>query len=134
MYICGSILTRIVTITGVELPAMAGRKDWGTYTINGLAVKGLAVSAEMLSLDVADGVTLQVREVSIEFDAFNWEYNKTTFPQIADSGKAATTVIDLQITLWFELSTTPKGERILLIASMYITLNLMRVALQAGLW
>ena len=94
------------TVTGVELPRIEGERDWGRYAISGLAVKGLAVGVDGLSLDVAEGVTIQVRDISIEFDTFDWEYKKSSFPSTSDAGRAATTVIDLCITVSFRIGAS----------------------------
>ena len=94
------------TVTGVELPRIEGERDWGRYAISGLAVKGLAVGVDGLSLDVAEGVTIQVRDISIEFDIFDWEYKKSSFPSTSDAGRAATTVIDLCITVSFRIGAS----------------------------
>ena len=59
-----------------------------------------------LSLDVAEGVTIQVRDISIEFDTFDWEYKKSSFPSTSDAGRAATTVIDLCITVSFRIGAS----------------------------
>ena len=59
-----------------------------------------------LSLDVAEGVTIQVRDISIEFDIFDWEYKKSSFPSTSDAGRAATTVIDLCITVSFRIGAS----------------------------
>jgi hypothetical protein len=45
------------TITSVELPTVHGSRDWGTYSAHGLAVRSLAVSPEMLYVDVTDSVS-----------------------------------------------------------------------------
>ena len=104
------------TVTGVELPRIEGERDWGRYAISGLAVKGLAVGVDGLSLDVAEGVTIQVRDISIEFDIFDWEYKKSSFPSTSDAGRAATTVIDLCITVSFRIGASRSSVHVHLAA------------------
>ena len=65
-----------------------------------------------LSLDVAEGVTIQVRDISIEFDIFDWEYKKSSFPSTSDAGRAATTVIDLCITVSFRIGASRSTLRL----------------------
>jgi hypothetical protein len=97
------------TITEVELPTITGTKDWGTYSVKGLAVKGLAVEPDKLTHHVDEGVSLRLTDVFIEFDRFDWAYIKKTFPTLSDQGKAATTVVDLRISISFELATNANG-------------------------
>jgi hypothetical protein len=46
-----------------------------------------------------------MRDVSIEFDQFIWDYNKTSFPSLKDTGSAKASVVDLDVTVKFDLAT-----------------------------
>ena len=65
----------------------------------------MAVEPTALGLDIADGVTVTVAGVSIEFDPFVWEYAKTSWPRMSDQGTAAATVLDMEVVVCFSLGT-----------------------------
>ena len=88
-------------VCSVEIPPIVGDKDWGKYKIAGLAIKRFsidpdcveAIVTETVHIDVRgiEGVSLSlslslslidVRGIEVEFDAFSFELNKTTFPAV----------------------------------------------------
>jgi hypothetical protein len=92
-------------VTNIELPPIEGPKNWGKYTMAGLAVRALAVSPSALTLNVANAVTVNVAGVSVEFDPFTWGYTKTTWPSLSDTGTACATIIELEVSVTFTLGT-----------------------------
>eukprot|EP01043_Picozoa_sp_COSAG02_P030564 COSAG02_NODE_1957_length_10261_cov_51.399134_3_plen_958_part_00 len=91
-------------VCSVEIPAIVGDKEWGTYKIAGLAVKRFSIDPDCVQAIVTERVRIDVRGIDIEFDAFTFELDKTTFPAVQDEGKADATAT-ISACVQFGIST-----------------------------
>lgn len=91
-------------VCSVEIPAIVGDKEWGTYKIAGLAIKRFSIDPECVQAIVTECVRIDVRGIAIEFDAFSFELDKTTFPAVKDKGKAEATAT-ISACVQFGIST-----------------------------
>ena len=97
-------------LTGLAIPRIYGEKEWGSYVIEGLALKRLAFLPDMISVDVDEGITLVVQNISAEFQNFSWRYNKDkSFPRTSDAGHAGASAVDLSASLGFQLRLDERG-------------------------
>ena len=96
-------------VCSVEIPAITGEKDWGTYKIAGLAIKRFAIDPDCVAATVTETVRIDVTGVEIEFDAFDFGLDKTTFPAVQDEGKADATAT-ISACVQFGISTNEAKE------------------------
>lgn len=92
------------TVCSVEVPTVTGEKDWGTYSISGLAIKRFSIDRESVEATVTEAIRIEVHGIEIEFDAFNFELEKTSFPAVEDEGKAEATA-EISACVQFGIST-----------------------------
>ena len=78
-------------VCSIEIPPITGEKDWGNYRIAGLGVKRFTVDTEGVTAEVTELVRIAVKGIQVEFDAFDFSLEKTSFPKVKDEGKADTT-------------------------------------------
>ena len=72
-------------ICGVKLPDITGDRDWGSYEITGLAVKELG-QAPKLSVDIQTGVRVEVGDISITFEHFQFKIDRHSHPKMKATG------------------------------------------------
>jgi len=121
-------------VTSAKIPTIKGSKEWGTYQIHGIKIKKIHITEDTLDVAItkvvtivrsatpltercptaretaSDGVCLQtVSHVSADFDEFGFNYAKTTFPKMDDSGTATAQLVDLSATISFEIVVDDSG-------------------------
>eukprot|EP01052_Picozoa_sp_SAG31_P008081 SAG31_NODE_399_length_16247_cov_19.137540_9_plen_575_part_00 len=75
-------------IKGVHLPGIADKKDWGSYRIWNMAVKRF-VREPRMQVEVTDCVRIEIRDIELEFEHFDFELDRRVFPKVKDKGKGA---------------------------------------------
>eukprot|EP01051_Picozoa_sp_SAG22_P018075 SAG22_NODE_2944_length_2086_cov_0.956740_2_plen_338_part_01 len=75
-------------ICGVQLPTISGERDWGRYSISGLAVKGFGREPS-LEFNVATRVRIEVTGLHLLFDNFNFEVDRSKTPKVHATGTLA---------------------------------------------
>ena len=75
-------------VKGVELPTIAGQKDWGTYSISNMAVKKFARDPR-IEIDIKDSVRIEIRDIELEFEHFDFFLDRRVFPKVKDTGKGS---------------------------------------------
>ena len=64
------------SIAGAEIPPISGDKSWGSYTIDGVQIRRLAVPAEQVNVNVAEQVTVTVSDLALDLKDFQWTVRK----------------------------------------------------------
>eukprot|EP01043_Picozoa_sp_COSAG02_P029837 COSAG02_NODE_1875_length_10575_cov_19.141848_4_plen_1839_part_00 len=73
-------------ICGLSLPTIQGERDWGTFEVSGLAVQALGKTPQ-INVDVQNtGVRVEVVDISIEFQPFQFKIDRHTMPKVKASG------------------------------------------------
>eukprot|EP01048_Picozoa_sp_COSAG05_P030847 COSAG05_NODE_10940_length_538_cov_1.047836_1_plen_134_part_01 len=90
-------------VTSAKIPNIKGSKDWGTYEIRGIKIDKLHITEESLDVLITRVVTVRVTKVSADFKGFDFSYDKTTFPKMADTGAASAQLADLESVIEFEI-------------------------------
>ena len=73
------------TVMEMAIPNINGDKDWGRYSIHGLAMKAVSLPPQGLQLDAGTGVRIAAKGVTAELNDFVWHYAKTKgFPKLKD--------------------------------------------------
>ena len=65
-------------VCSTQIPPIAGRREWGSYKITGLAIKRFAIDREGVVPVVGEGVTVSISGINIEFDSFNFQLEKVS--------------------------------------------------------
>ena len=69
-------------VCGVQLPRIDGEKEWGTYAMMRLGIKRFTIEPEAIDVVVATGVSIAVQDIDCEFEAFDFEVDKRSFPKV----------------------------------------------------
>jgi Ca2+-binding EF-hand superfamily protein len=98
------------TVMAMAIPDIAGDKDWGRYSLEGLAIAEVSLPPEGLDLIISTGVALSMRGVSARLHEFVWHYAKTKgFPKLKDEGAASASIVDMDIDVSFDLVANADG-------------------------
>ena len=73
------------TICGLTLPTILGERDWGTFEVSGLSVQALGKTPQ-LNVNIQTGVRVEVVDISIDFQPFQFEIDRHATPKVRASG------------------------------------------------
>jgi hypothetical protein len=92
-------------VTGLDLPDILGKKDWGEYNITHLEMRALEVSVDNVTVEVGEQVSIVIEDIGTSFEEFHWGFEKNSFPKVKDKGDATAQVVNLCVTLSFDIMT-----------------------------
>ena len=95
-------------ICGVKLPSISGDRDWGSYEITGLAVTKLS-KRPRLSVDVQQGVRVELHDIALEFDNFQFVIDRHSTPKVNATGTGAISC-ECSAFIAFEIATDERGR------------------------
>lgn len=78
-------------VQAVDIPPLAGEKDWGTYAIKGLRIADIEINPDKLAIDVSDCMYVSLSGIAVTFSKFDFDFEKITFPKVTDVGVASAT-------------------------------------------
>lgn len=78
-------------VQAVEIPPLAGEKEWGTYAIKGLEIADIDINPDKLAIDVSDCMYVSLSGIAVTFSKFDFDFEKVTFPKVNDVGVASAT-------------------------------------------
>ena len=92
------------TVMGMGIPNISGDKDWGRYSLHGLAIASVSLPPSGLDLEIGTGVRVVMTGVTAELSEFVWHYAKTKgFPKLKDDGGAKANIVGMDIDVSFDL-------------------------------
>ena len=121
------------TVMEMTIPNINGDKDWGRYSIHGLAMKAVSLPPQGLQLDAGTGVRIAAKGVTAELNDFVWHYAKTKgFPKLKDEGEASAGLRGLDIDVSFELAADGSGGLSMTKLEGHVHLAELEVAVGSG--
>ena len=121
------------TVMEMTIPNINGDKDWGRYSIHGLAMKAVSLPPQGLHLDAGTGVRIAAKGVTAELNDFVWHYAKTKgFPKLKDEGEASAGLRGLDIDVSFELAADGSGGLSMTKLEGHVHLAELEVAVGSG--
>ena len=64
------------SVAGAEIPTIHGDKSWGSYNIDGLQIRRLAVPPQQLKMIVKEQVTVTISDLTLDLNDFHWTFRK----------------------------------------------------------
>lgn len=110
-------------VQAVNIPEIAGKKDWGTYAIKGLEIADIQIDPDELAIDVADSMYVSLSAIAVTFSKFDFDFDKNTFPKVTDVGVANATAtfdafVKFDVVVDGEMITVDKVEAEVTIAAL----------------
>eukprot|EP01050_Picozoa_sp_SAG11_P017036 SAG11_NODE_2401_length_3402_cov_17.587648_1_plen_130_part_00 len=96
-------------VTAIDIPPIAGSKDWGDFEITGVNVRELTIQPENIIVEIGETIMLKLENIGSVFDSFAWRFNKHTFPKMKDDGNASAQMKDLAAQVSFALGALRPG-------------------------
>jgi|EP01046_Picozoa_sp_COSAG06_P027921 ParB family chromosome partitioning protein len=95
-------------VTTASVPTIDGTKKWGSYQISDLSIATVEIDPSNLDLAVEKSVTIEVANLSAEFDQFNWTLDKTSgIPKVNDKGTGQATMVNFSVKVLFDIVSDP---------------------------
>lgn len=92
-------------VVGAEIPPVDVSKDWGSYALHNLKIVTLELDPEKLAMEVKESIRVKVKDLNAEFEQFNFQLNKHTFPKIEDEGVGVAKMAGFSITMDFDITS-----------------------------
>lgn len=77
-------------IKGVNLPPISSKPEWGEYQITNMHVKRF-VRDPRIDVVIGKSVRVEIRDIELEFNHFDFYVDRRVFPKVKDRGKGAVT-------------------------------------------
>ena len=65
-------------VCSTQIPPISGNREWGTYALEGLAIKRFTIDRESIEPQVGESMIIAIEGITIEFDSFKFELDKVS--------------------------------------------------------
>ena len=110
------------TISATRLPAIQGEESWGSYKVENLLLASITTDVKGASRlgdgGESGGLKIAIGGITAKLGTFDWTFDKTSFPKMADSGHADAVFDDMTAEVYFGVLSSD-GTRVAVTKQAY---------------